>query len=199
MSSHTCCDEKRRAAAGGGTPAGPPAPEEPELEPQALRDAAIAAFAERWPFGPVFFLGQLGAFVRDKCPDPGEGLPVVEIHLADGDVLDLCHVIGVAPTWVALAVNEIEAREDQPRMRTELVPYARIAQVTVRSCRSGSPHLGFASHQAPELLAPGNRVPATPESALRAAAAPVVARRLAEPAQPDPDDEAEPTPPEAKE
>lgn len=34
------------------------------------------------PFGPGFFLGQLRAFARERCPDPGEGLPNVELHLA---------------------------------------------------------------------------------------------------------------------
>lgn len=35
-------------------------------------------------FGPSFFLGHLGRFVRDHCPDPKENLPVVQVHLADG-------------------------------------------------------------------------------------------------------------------
>jgi hypothetical protein len=133
---------------------------------------AAAAVESPWPFGPMFFLGQLGAFVRDRCASPGEGLPVVEIHLAEGEVLDLCHVIGVAPAWVALAVNDLDAHEGEPRMTTELVPYARIARVTVRPCRSSAPEIGFVPHHIPELLRDDDRVPMSPESALRAAASP---------------------------
>jgi hypothetical protein len=36
-------------------------------------------------FGPSFFLGHLGHFVRDRCPDPKENLPVVHAYLADGE------------------------------------------------------------------------------------------------------------------
>lgn len=95
----------------------------------------------------------------------------MEIHLADGDVLDLCHVMGVAPTWVALAISELEAREDAPRMRTELVPYARIVQVTVRSSRIGEPGIGFRNERARRMFQDGATCEASPERALHAAAA----------------------------
>ena len=68
------------------------------------------------PFGPGFFLGQLRAFARDRCPDPGEGLPAVQIHLATGDVFDLCHVVGLGRTFVVLAV--LEGEGEPRRMRT---------------------------------------------------------------------------------
>ena len=72
----------------------------------------------RSPFGPLFFLCHLGAFVRDRCPDPAESLPVVWLHLTDGDVLDLCHVIGLAADWAALAVRDAEQDPTARRMRT---------------------------------------------------------------------------------
>ncbi|MEK6606693.1 MAG: hypothetical protein AABZ30_03440 [Myxococcota bacterium] len=64
----------------------------------------LAKIDARFPFGPLFFLTQLRGFVRDRCPDPAEGLPVVEVHLPSGEGLDVCHVLGVTPLWVALAV-----------------------------------------------------------------------------------------------
>ena len=120
----------------------------------------------------MFFLGQFGAFVREKCPEPDEALPVVEIHLTDGAVLDLCHVMGVATAWVALAVNDPEAREEVPRMRTELVPYACIVRVTVRSCRAGKPGIGFSDERVSKMFEDGATCMASPENALRAAAGP---------------------------
>ena len=174
MKKHACCGERRRDTGSAAVPSEPSVsaePEDPADPPEESREAALAAMTLRWPFGPAFFLGQLGAFVREKCPEPGEGLPVVEIHVADGDVLDLCHVMGVAPTWVALAVNELEAPEGAPPMRTELVPYGRIVQVTVRSSRVGRPELGFSDKRARKMFEDGAMCSASPESALRAAAA----------------------------
>ncbi len=117
------------------------------------------------PFGPGFFLGQLRAFARDRCPDPAEGLPAVQIHLATGDVLDLCHVVGLAPGYVALAV--LEAEGEPRRMRTELVPYQLVARVTIRPGGSRA-HVGFDVDHAPQVLEATR--PLSPEVALGIAA-----------------------------
>jgi hypothetical protein len=119
------------------------------------------------PFGPGFFLGQLGAFARARCPNPDEGLPPVEIHLATGEALQLCHVMGLAPAFVALAVHD-RPRGDtgEARMRTEIVPYSLIIRVTIRSGRPAGAHVGFDLHHVPDVLTQAD----TPEEALRAAA-----------------------------
>lgn len=116
------------------------------------------------PFGPGFFLGQLRAFARDRCPDPAEGLPSVQVHLASGEVLDLCHVVGLGPAFVALAVREGEG--EAMRMRTELVPYRLIARVSIGS--PGGRHVGFEADRAPRMLA--THGPLSPEAALGRAA-----------------------------
>ena len=124
-------------------------------------------FASTAPFGPGFFLGQLGAFARERCPDPGEALPVVELHLATGEVLDLCHVMGLAPSFVALAVRDAaRSGTGEAPMRTDLVPYSLISRVTIRSVRATGAHVGFDLHCAPDTPTPGG----SPEEALRAAA-----------------------------
>ena len=115
------------------------------------------------PFGPGFFLGQLRAFARDRCPDPSEGLPRVELHLATGEALDLCHVMGLAPCFVALAVRDGSGSE--PQMRTEIVPYSFITRVTIRPLRGAGGHVGFDLHHDPEILAQGDSA----EETLRAA------------------------------
>ena len=127
--------------------------------------AGLAGEEIRSPFGPGFFLGQLRAFARDRCPDRAEGLPAVQIHLATGEALDLCHVIGLAPSFVALAVEE--GSGEPRRMRTELVPYQLVARVSIRSPRDRE-HVGFDVEHAPRVLETHGRL--TPEAALRKAA-----------------------------
>jgi hypothetical protein len=139
------------------------APAEP---PEVAPDAPPAASGA--PFGPGFFLGQLRAFARECCPSHLEPLPSVFIHLATGEVLGLCHVMGLAPTFVALAVY-VEARgsgTNSMAMRTELVPYTLIARVTIRPREDGDAHVGFDAGFEPRLLA---QTP-SPEEMLAAAA-----------------------------
>lgn len=119
-------------------------------------------------FGPGFFLGQLRAFARDGCPDPGEGLPCVSVHLATGEVLSLCHVAGLAPCFVALVVREPDRSDG--RMATELVPYSLIMRVTIRAGSGADRHVGFDATHVPHILA--GRRPLSPEAALRRVATP---------------------------
>ncbi|MCC6357400.1 MAG: hypothetical protein IT450_01540 [Phycisphaerales bacterium] len=124
--------------------------------------------AAQGAFGPVFFLTQLVAFLRDHCADAAEALPSVEIRLHSGENLEICHIIGVDPLYVALAVFD-DAEAGGPRaMRTELLPYTAIARVTIRAARPAGPKMGFrvtpvSPLQAVKVL--------TPEQALRLAAA----------------------------
>jgi hypothetical protein len=120
---------------------------------------ALREVAARCAFGAGFFAGHLGALVRERCPDPREGLPSVQIHLHDGEQLDLCHVIGFAPLWVALAVWEHGSHV----MRTELVQYELIARVTIGAPGEGRQGIGFDQSHVPMAVA------MTPEQALRAA------------------------------
>ena len=143
--------------------------QEPAAGPPA---AAIAELSGAPPIGPEFFLGHLAAFVRDRCPDPAEGLPVVEVHLADGETLDLCHIIGATPRWVALAVNEAERATSAPRMRTEIVPYETVLRVTIRTVRPGAAAHGFDVSHEPPRVETAMRGGMTPESALAAASVP---------------------------
>ena len=133
-------------------------------------ESAPAELVSRAPFGPGFFLGQLRAFARERCPEASENLPSVELHLATGEVFDLCHVMGLAPEFVALAVREargVSGIEGTAAMRTELVPYSLITRVTIRPIRGDGPHVGFNPEHAPTVLL---QAP-TPEATLRAAAA----------------------------
>ncbi len=145
------------------------------------RPTAFVAGAEPGPpFDAGFFLSQLAGFVRNRCPSPEAGLPKVELHLMAGEVLDLCHVIGVSPGWVALAVAEPSGLTLPPRVRTELVPYAAIVRVTVRTAPSETTTIGFETRHPPVTLDLATVPPMTPEAALLAARggpAPRIARK----------------------
>ena len=113
-------------------------------------------------FGPSFFLGHLGRFVRDRCPDATENLPLVQIHLADGVTLDVCHIIGVSPRWVMLAVRDSASHRDG--MAVELLPYEMIRRVGIASRRAETSSIGFSQAHPPAII--------EPETLLRAAIAP---------------------------
>ncbi len=123
-------------------------------------------------FGPLFFLTQLRAFVRDRCPRPEEELPVVTVRLATGESLDLCHVVGVGPRCAVLAVHDRAARGgDEGRMRTEFVPYGLIARVAISARGAGGSGIGFQlSHEPTRVGAPAEGAPAAERALLDAAA-----------------------------
>lgn len=118
------------------------------------------------PFGPGFFLSQLQALARDCCPDPAEGLPSVTLHLTDGETLELCHVMGLAPGFLALAVLDSSKAPSAARnpMRTELLPYAAIFRITIRPRREAGMHVGFDPGHDPVLIDSDG----SPEESLRA-------------------------------
>ena len=122
-------------------PSAPAAEAAQETLMQAAREALAHADAH-CPFGPSFFLGQLSAFVRDRCPEPSERLPSVELHLVTGEAVDVCHIVGVAPRWIALAVWSRDATTDD-RMLTVLIPYETIVRVRVRPAHTHGDRIGF--------------------------------------------------------
>jgi len=141
---------------------------------------ALKAADHRAYFGPLFFIQNLRGLVRERCPEPADGIPSVQIHLGDGDTLDVCHIIGIAPGWIALAVHEREGAERAAELRTELVPYPLITRVSIQSTRhDGSHPIGFNVGNEPALYGNVHATAAmTPEDALRAlAGAPITAAR----------------------
>lgn len=120
-------------------------------------------------FGPSFFLGHLGHFVRDRCPEPTENLPLVQVRLADGETLDICHIIGVSPQWVMLAVHDDTNQRDG--MAIEFVPYEQIRRVGIATRGSAAASIGFSQPQPPAIIAPEtllrSAMPPEPPSAVQ--------------------------------
>ena len=134
--------------------------------------AALMAADQRVSFGPLFFMQNLRGLVRDRSPEASEALPSVHVHLVDGEVLDLCHIIGVSPSWIAMAVHDEDHPERPSPIRTELVPYHLIARITIQTTEhEGSRPIGFNASLDPEVYesTPPSKA-MTPEQALQAAA-----------------------------
>jgi hypothetical protein len=130
--------------------------------------AQAEAIDARWPFGPLFFVSQLRGFIRDRCPEPN-ALPELELHLADGQALDVCHVVAIAPAWIALAVYECSSARDRRKMRTDFVPYGMIARITISADRAGGSQLGFDMDHQPTIAVRDEEIGRSAEQALLSA------------------------------
>ena len=128
------------------------ADEAERLEARKLEAATAFITADlACPFGPSFFLGHLGTFVRNHCPDPQENLPVVQLYLANAETLDVCHIIGVSPRWVMLAIRDAASHRDD--MAIEIVPYALIQRVSIRTRHhADGASIGFSETRAPAII-----------------------------------------------
>lgn len=93
------------------------------------------------PFGPAFFATILADRVRAACEGQPDHVPVVELQLADGLTLDLCHVPGIEPQW--LATQAYRDRETCDEMDLVFVPYALIVRVTVSMWHPNERPIGF--------------------------------------------------------
>lgn len=140
----------------------PPPPEEPErpdpVEPElpdideAVDPASkiLAAIANRAPFGPEFFAAVLADRLRVHCPGAEAHVSIVLLHLADGAVLDLCHIVELTPKWMCAAVFRAEMSCDE--MDLEFLPYELITRVTLSRRPSGERHLGFDLDRSPRAV-----------------------------------------------
>lgn len=96
-------------------------------------------------FDAAFFSGFLGERVRALCAQQPDRVPVVLLHLADGAVLDLCHIEQLFPDWVGCTV--FHDAKTCTRMELVFVPYALITRVTISLPSIHERRIGF---QTPE-------------------------------------------------
>lgn len=139
-------------------------PEDEQLIDKQLVENLLRA-TTRVAFGPAFFVEQLAAFLRDHCPAPAERLPHVELVLASGDAISICHVIAVGPRWCAVAARVHDGHAAE--MHVELVPYEMIVRVTIGPPVARSRGIGF-DQCAPPIVV--EEAPVSPELSLAAAA-----------------------------
>ena len=122
--------------------------------------------ASPFVFGPEFFLTHLRSFVRERCPTPADALPLVQVHLGSGEVLDLCHVVAISDRWVALAVREEARGAAEMRMHTSLTPYELICRVEIRDRAAGASRMGFNLAHEPDVESSCRATPTAPECLL---------------------------------
>jgi len=92
-------------------------------------------------FDAVFFSGFLGERARALCAQQPDRTAVVLLHLADGAILDLCHIEQLFPDWMAGRVYWDPKTCD--RMDLVFVPYALITRVTVSLPSIHERRIGF--------------------------------------------------------
>jgi hypothetical protein len=103
-------------------------------------------------FGPSFFLHHLNRFVRDRCPETSEDLPLVQIRLGDGSILEICHIVSVSPRWVMVAIDDPASTRD--RVSVVFVPYESIRRIDITTRQAAGDAIGFSQRVEPKLVAP---------------------------------------------
>lgn len=92
-------------------------------------------------FDKTFFEEVLGQHVAKTCPMQADEIPVVLVHLADGAVLDVCHVAESLETWIALLhFSQVPECE---RMDLSFVRYETIVRITVSPRSRTERKVGF--------------------------------------------------------
>lgn len=92
-------------------------------------------------FDAAFFQTVFLERLRLECQAQPDRVPVVELHLADGTKLDICHIALLAESW--LAVAHFRDAKNDPELDTAFLPYGLIARVSVSLRPLASRKLGF--------------------------------------------------------
>lgn len=97
------------------------------------------------PFGRDFFATVFADRVRAMCEGDPDRVPVVQLDLADGSTLDLCHIEALSSSWMA-----VMAYRDQATCETMdllFVPYALVLKVRVSAEQTAERRVGFQLHR----------------------------------------------------
>jgi hypothetical protein len=131
-------------------PATAPAPVSGEKRAATTR--AFAKADDVFSFGPSFFLKDLGRFLKEHYKRSGGKQARVFLRLGDGATLEVCSIIGVAPRWVVVAVDQDAGPKEQ--IAVEFVPYDLIRRVELSTRPTETSSIGFSQTRAPEVISP---------------------------------------------
>ncbi len=98
-------------------------------------------------FDRLFFGTILPEHVRtEAAANPGK-VPIIELYLVGGAVLDLCHVVRLADTWVAVAHFCREDVFDDTDIA--FLPYGTITRVSLTMRDKKEREIGFSTTSPP--------------------------------------------------
>mgnify|MGYP003578027106 CR=1 FL=1 len=98
-------------------------------------------------FDRQFFSTILPEHVRaEAAANPGK-VPIIELYLTSGAVLDLCHVVRLAETWVAVA--HFCHEDDFDDADLAFLPYGTIARVELTMHDENERQIGFSMTNPP--------------------------------------------------
>ncbi|HYI13969.1 MAG TPA: hypothetical protein VEX37_01155 [Thermomicrobiales bacterium] len=110
-------------------------------------------------FDRLFFSTILPEHVRaEVAANPGK-VPIIELYLTGGAVLDLCHVVRLADTWVAVAHFCREDVFDDADIA--FLPYGTIMRVALTMRDKAEREIGFSMTKPPLDAPAGAPVPAS--------------------------------------
>lgn len=101
-------------------------------------------------FDRTFYRGALPERVEQQCAMKTGQIPVVELRLADGATLDICHIVHLAEPWFAVAYYRDAANCDD--MDLVFLPYQAVTRVALSMHDPRSRRLGFKLEHEPGPL-----------------------------------------------
>jgi hypothetical protein len=108
-------------------------------------------------FDRQFFEAILPEHVRTTAASHPGKVPVLELHLGDRTVLDLCYIVRLADSWVAVAYFCED--DGYNGYDVTFIPYVTIARVNLTMKPREERKIGFRTDQAP-ILTPHHDEPA---------------------------------------
>ncbi|MBI2166010.1 MAG: hypothetical protein HYU29_06360 [Chloroflexi bacterium] len=92
-------------------------------------------------FDASFYRETLPERVTVECQSRPDAVPVVNLHLANGQVLDLCHIVHLGDAWLTVQYfRDVQACDD---MDLAFLPYGLVTLVTVSLHHPTSRRIGF--------------------------------------------------------
>lgn len=113
---------------------------DPATEPKVPEEIGLLR-SSSCPFDGPFFQTIFPERIQAACPGSSGTIPVVLLQLADGRILDLCHIDLLTPQWMAVEAFRDTASCDE--MDVVFVPYEMIALVTISRRSPSQRRLGF--------------------------------------------------------
>ncbi len=96
-------------------------------------------------FDSQFYATALSNLVRGVCAGRSDCTPVVQLHLADGTVLDICDVLQLSDGWLGLAYHRDGTCTGSD---FAFLPHAVVTRVSVSLQPAQDRKLGFRHGQA---------------------------------------------------